>query len=78
MVKSGPVSAFMYVLKLRFIMLKNGSRTGNLALPHSTVCSSMCATPVLSIGCVAKPHAKKLFESSVAMCMTWAPVASCS
>ncbi len=76
--KSGPVRAFMYVLKLRFIMLKNGSRTGNLALPHSTVCSRMCATPVLSTGCVANPHAKKLLGSSAAMCITWAPVASCS
>jgi hypothetical protein len=27
---------------------------------------------------VAKPHAKKLFESSAAMCMIWAPVESCS
>jgi hypothetical protein len=78
MVKSGPVSAFMYVLRLRFIMLKNGSRTGKRALPHSTVCSRMCATPELSVGCVAKPHAKKLLESSAAMCMTCAPVASCS
>ena len=78
MVKSGPVSAFMYVLRLRFIILKKGSLTGNRALPHSTVCSRMWATPELSLGCVAKPQAKKLLESSAAMCMTCAPVAVCS
>lgn len=44
----------MYVFKLRFSMLKNGSRTGYFSLPHNTVCSKMCATPVESVGVVLK------------------------
>lgn len=47
-----PVHAFMYVFKLRFNMLKKGSRTGYFSLPHNTVCSRMWATPVESVGVV--------------------------
>lgn len=33
-------------------ILKNGSLQGYRADPHSTVCSRMCGTPVLSMGVV--------------------------
>lgn len=34
-----PVKAFMNVAKLRFSILKKGSRTGYCSLPHKVVCS---------------------------------------
>lgn len=61
----------MYVFKLRFSMLKNGSRTGYFSLPHNTVCSKMCATPVESVGVVLNvvlqigSVSKKIMISSV-------------
>lgn len=42
----------MNVANDRLSILKKGSRTGNRWDPQSAVCSSICATPVLSIGVV--------------------------
>ena len=47
-----PVKAFIKVARERFIILKNGSRTGYRCDPHNAVCSRICGTPVLSIGVV--------------------------
>ena len=45
----------------------NGSLTGNLAEPHKAVCSSIWATPVLSIGVVRKFTENALLSSLHAM-----------
>lgn len=39
----------------RVSIRKKGSRTGNFLEPQSVVCSSMCDTPVLSMGKVRSP-----------------------
>ena len=49
-VQSLLVNAFIKVFSERRIIIKNGSRTGYRLLPHSAVCSRICATPVESIG----------------------------
>ena len=48
----------MKVFSERRVIMKNGSRTGNLALPQRLVCSRICATPVESIGAVRKATRK--------------------
>jgi len=60
------------------VMLKKGSRTGNLCDPASTTCSRMCATPVESFGTVGKKTAKELLSSAHSTWMCRAPVRSCS
>lgn len=42
----------MNVDRERLSILKNGSLQGYFSEPHSTVCSRMCGTPVLSRGVV--------------------------
>lgn len=77
MVWIGPVRAFMKEFRDRFIMAKNGSRTGNCSEPHSTVCSKMCGAPVESVGGVRKEMQNTLLVSAVST-WTWrAPVLRC-
>ena len=76
--KSLAVIAFMNVLNDRRSMLKNGSLTGNFSLPHNTVCSNTCATPVESRGVVRNATLNPAFESSAPTCSTFAPVFTCS
>lgn len=47
-----PVKAFMNVDSDLLSILKKGSLQGYFSDPHSTVCSRMCGTPVLSMGVV--------------------------
>lgn len=47
-----PVKAFMNVDSDLLSILKKGSLQGYFSDPHSTVCSRMCGTPVLSRGVV--------------------------
>lgn len=49
---SVPVKAFMKVDRDLLSILKKGSLQGYFSDPHSTVCSRMCGTPVLSMGVV--------------------------
>jgi len=58
-----PVRAFMKVARDLLIILKNGSRTGNLSEPHSTVCSRMWGTPVLSRGVVLNATLKTVVNT---------------
>ena len=50
-----PVKAFIKLERERVNILKNGSRTGYFFEPQRVTCSSMCETPVLSIGVVRNP-----------------------
>eukprot|EP00976_Prorocentrum_cordatum_P112990 1195627-Prorocentrum_minimum.AAC.4 len=49
-------------------LMAASSPTGYFSEPHSTVCSRMCATPVLSVGVVRKAMLKQLFWSSQSAC----------
>mmetsp|Transcript_25856 Transcript_25856/g.64583 ORF Transcript_25856/g.64583 Transcript_25856/m.64583 type:complete len:204 (+) Transcript_25856:2507-3118(+) len=70
--------AFMKVLRDRRSMLKKGSRMGYFSLPHSAVCSRMCATPRESTGVVRNATLKTLLGSSAPQCNHLAPVLVCS
>ena len=61
MVLSGYVIAFRNVFKDPFTSSTNGSFDGNSLLPHSTVCSTICATPVLSVGGVRNAMLRNTF-----------------
>ena len=78
MVQSEAVKAFMKVDRLRLSMEKNGSRTGKRSEPHSTVCSRIWATPVLSVGTVLKATPKVFSWSVLLIWMCRAPVPSCT
>ena len=60
-----------------FISSTNGSRTGYLSLPASTLCSSICGTPVLFSGGVQKLIENVLFVSSQFRCTIVRPLLSC-
>ena len=62
----------------RNITFINGSLTGNLVEPHNAVCSSIWATPVLSIGVVRKFTENALLSSLHAMCRYLALVFLCT
>ena len=55
----------------------NGSLSGNSLDPQSTLCSRICATPVLFFGGVRKAILNTLFSSSFSMSITLAPVLIC-
>ena len=77
--KTAPVYviAFKNVLSDPLASSIKGSLTGNLSDPHNTVCSTMCATPVLSFGGVRNPILNTLFSSSFSIRATLAPVFLC-
>ena len=66
-VQSLLVNAFMKVLSERRVIMKNGSRNGYFSLPHSAVCSRMCATPVESCGTVRSATRNTFSGLSVAI-----------
>ena len=70
--------AFKKVFKDPLTSSTNGSFTGNLSDPQSTVCSMICGTPVLSDGGVRKPMQNTLLLSSLLMRNIFAPVFLCS
>ena len=76
-VQSLAVKALRKVLSEPFISSTNGSRTGYLSLPASTLCSSICGTPVLFSGGVQKLIENVLFVSSQFRCTIVRPLLSC-
>ena len=74
MVLSGNVIAFKNVLRDPFTSSTKGSLRGNSLDPHKTECSSICATPVESVGGVLNPIEKTLLLSSFSMIAILAPV----
>ena len=60
--------AFMNDDNERLSIFMKGSRTGKRLDPQSTVCSSMCATPLLLPGGVRKLILKALFWSGQPRC----------
>jgi len=63
--KSGPVQAFINVLRLFLLMAINGSRIGYFSLPQQTKCSSICGVPLLLETWLLKLAANTLLISSV-------------
>ena len=77
-VQSELVKAFIKVFSERRSIMKKGSRTGYRSLPHSAVCSRICATPVESSGTVLSATMKTFSEESLLRCRCCAPVPGCS
>ena len=76
MVLSAAVIALRNVLRLPLRRSTKGSLEGYRWLPHSTECSRICGTPVLSFGSVRKLTEKHLFWSGASINIIDAPVGS--